>query len=699
MNAKPSPAASAIHEWTDIKDEFWKASEDLQLGELVHDNLFGLFEAMSAIEIMDPKMDAGMRCNRTRTVLQMDSAIEAGKLKIKDFEPEELLGIMDELMACFATWLDGHSLVQTVFICLYCHDPSIIENVPLKALCIAMLKMVDIIRRICSTAKVYEEEDFQPLLHGFALAPKVSPLRVSGMLREAEDEMTKKIKILEKENKSNKQIETCKAIKMRLKFWRSFYCTLLSFEKSECSELSKCEELLNTALSCLKELPATIELGLQADPERDPGMLGFDPLVNQRLLPPSFPRQAEMMDRKKAVEYFESLVDRLQIVCTVTEHTRLHIILEFLSDFSKKHPCVLSRSILQLLVIQPNNKIFGKYNLTDLIRESIRIFNGTPAVAQLSPLSSAESKQITEDFLTKAIRPTVLLMQAFGHNRARQREKLGALLEDLGDLQAEADKADRDLHEMLQTIDGKRQHLACFESWVLYHALTTMIQHIFLGFELDLFNTHEFHYVYWYLDYLFGWANNCLLRAEMLLGAQEKVIEKKCGKKDKKKKREMLNTCSDQIKQHKSFRLVFNGMKEICLGNLKAYEGFNKDGKIKHPEPFFDNEKIRFDHRFAAFRHIDTHQPASYVDYRNMTDYGDDLSTSKDLYTQAVKHFERAMDALQYLEKIDIEGETLMKVAKNNFVVMRLAASGHQQEKRPTWEFSVHQSYPTIRLS
>ena len=34
------------------------------------------FEAMSAIDIMDPKMDAGMRCNRKRTVLQMDDAIE-----------------------------------------------------------------------------------------------------------------------------------------------------------------------------------------------------------------------------------------------------------------------------------------------------------------------------------------------------------------------------------------------------------------------------------------------------------------------------------------------------------------------------------------------------------------------------------------------------------------------------------------------
>ena len=34
---------------------------DLSLGELIHDENFGLFEAMSAIEMMDPKMDAGMR--------------------------------------------------------------------------------------------------------------------------------------------------------------------------------------------------------------------------------------------------------------------------------------------------------------------------------------------------------------------------------------------------------------------------------------------------------------------------------------------------------------------------------------------------------------------------------------------------------------------------------------------------------------
>ena len=38
---------------------------------------FGLFEAMSAIEMMDPKMDAGMMCNQIkRKVLNFEQAVE-----------------------------------------------------------------------------------------------------------------------------------------------------------------------------------------------------------------------------------------------------------------------------------------------------------------------------------------------------------------------------------------------------------------------------------------------------------------------------------------------------------------------------------------------------------------------------------------------------------------------------------------------
>lgn len=56
---------------------------DLELGELLHDELFGLFEAMSAIEMMDPKMDAGMLCNRgAKKAKCFDHAVSVSVMKI-----------------------------------------------------------------------------------------------------------------------------------------------------------------------------------------------------------------------------------------------------------------------------------------------------------------------------------------------------------------------------------------------------------------------------------------------------------------------------------------------------------------------------------------------------------------------------------------------------------------------------------------
>lgn len=50
---------------TDLASNNFRFITELQLGELVHhQTLFGLLEAMSAIEMMDPKMDAGLRCNK-----------------------------------------------------------------------------------------------------------------------------------------------------------------------------------------------------------------------------------------------------------------------------------------------------------------------------------------------------------------------------------------------------------------------------------------------------------------------------------------------------------------------------------------------------------------------------------------------------------------------------------------------------------
>lgn len=106
---------------------------DLKLGELIHDDTFSLYEAMSAIEMMDPKMDAGMLCNRgVRQIKSFEQAVEDKILKLNNFEDKEIIGIIDITFACLTTWLEGHSLAKTVFINLYLHKPYKIEDKILK---------------------------------------------------------------------------------------------------------------------------------------------------------------------------------------------------------------------------------------------------------------------------------------------------------------------------------------------------------------------------------------------------------------------------------------------------------------------------------------------------------------------------------------------------------------------------------------
>lgn len=121
-----------------------------------------------------------------------------------------------------------------------------------------------------------------------------------------------------------------------------------------------------------------------------------------------------------------------------------------------------------------------------------------------------------------SLQPFCSLIQIHGHNRARQRDKLGHILEEFATLQDEvsscshliffltaetrdpeavcspqAEKVDAALHSLLMKLEPQRQHLACLGTWILYHNLRIMIQYLLSGFELELYSMHEYYYIYW----------------------------------------------------------------------------------------------------------------------------------------------------------------------------------------------------------
>ncbi|CAL1540610.1 unnamed protein product [Lymnaea stagnalis] len=697
--------------WVDITKEFFSACSYLQLGELVHDCSFGLFEAMSAIEMMDPKMDAGMLCNQIkRKVRTLEQSIEDGCVQVKNLEYPELIGIMDASLACLVTWIEGHSLAQTVFTNLYLHNPYIIEDRCLKAFCIIMLKTVDHIRERINRAGTVEEEDFQPMSYGFKMAGDVSEARALGMIKEVEEELGKLSKSTrskageERSESQERQHQLVTAVYVRLRFYKLFYSALLSFAKEKCEGLPVAKKHLTQIAELLPSLIDTIPLGIQeesppASKNDYPTIRGFEPLINQRLLPPTFPRYTIIKPRVDSFNYITNLVQKLLFITTVPDLGYFHNILEAFTDFSKTSPCVLSRSLLQLLLLPPNRRVFGTQSVVDALKETIRGFIAPPG---LSPKSSiynhAQAKEYIDALLTRAARPFCTLFQITGHNRARQRDKWANILEDLSNMQEEADKVDAYLHTLLVKTERNRNHLACFGTWVLYHTLNAMINYTLSGFELELYAIFEYQYVYWYLyEILYAWLVSTLHRADSFLleaeNAPDMSVKGRSSKKIKKKKR--TKTLQRELTVAQAYQQMFGGY-------YKAVIAFQICGKLKEPKFRFDNEEVRYSHRFAPFASVVTPPMVHYSQYKEMSDLHryDPLPTTQDMFGSACKCFCQAKELLDSITPQSEEIQTVIKIAKTNFVVMKLVVGGHKENSMvpPEFDFSQHKIFPVIKV-
>ncbi|KAK6312878.1 hypothetical protein J4Q44_G00162250 [Coregonus suidteri] len=700
--------------WVDITHEFKGACKELNLGELLHDKFrFGLFEAMSAIEMMDPKMDAGMIGNQVnRKVLNFEQAVKDGAIRVRDLSFPELIGIMDTCFCCLITWLEGHSLAQTVFTCLYVHNPDLIEDPALKAFTLGILKVCDIAREKVNKAAVFEEEDFQAMTYGFKMANNVTDLRVTGMLKDVEEELQRRVKSTRSRQGEQRDPEVelehqqCLALFSRIKFTRLLLTALIAFTKKETSSVSEAQKLMQQAADLLPALRSSIEHGIQSQNDTTKGdhpiMMGFEPLVNQRLLPPTFPRYAKIIKREEMVNYFSKLIDRIKTVCEVINTTNLHGILDFFCEFSEQSPCVLSRSLLQTTFLIDNKKVFGTQPMQDMIKDALRYFVSPPVLSSKCCLyNNHQAKDYIDSFVAHCSRPFCSLIQIHGHNRARQRDKLGHILEEFATLQDEAEKVDAALHSLLMKLEPQRQHLACLGTWILYHNLRIMIQYLLSGFELELYSMHEYYYIYWYLsEFLYAWLMSTLSRADSSQLAEERLLEEqqkgRSSKKTKKKKKgQGARPLSREITMSQAYQ-------NMCAGMYKTMIALDMDGKVRKPLFELDSEQVRYEHRFAPFNSVVTPPPVHYIQFKEMSDLKkySPPPQSADLYMAASKHFQQAKLILENVPSPDPEVNRILKVAKPNIVVMKLLAGGHKKETKvlPEFDFSAHKYFPVVKI-
>ena len=126
-------------------------------------------------------------------------------------------------------------------------------------------------------------------------------------------------------------------------------------------------------------------------------LLGFELLVNQRLLPPTFPRSTQIKSVPDTLKFLDGLINRIKQVLKIANlSTNFHSVLEFFFTFSESRPCVLSRSILQLLYNPMRFKRPGVEDMIESMKESVKNFI-SPSVmsSQVKSSSSSLAKEVS----------------------------------------------------------------------------------------------------------------------------------------------------------------------------------------------------------------------------------------------------------------------------------------------------------------
>uniref|UniRef100_A0A1I7U4P2 Protein MAK10 homolog n=1 Tax=Caenorhabditis tropicalis TaxID=1561998 RepID=A0A1I7U4P2_9PELO len=157
-NQIPITAVGCSTDENDISKQFFELCQGLTSGELVTSSNFKMSEAMSAIELMEPKMDVGVGSRHIKT---LDNAINMG-LYADDYPMQ--LAVLDATLAMMVGWIDGSSLGSTVWTNIMLANVKNLRHPIFHPFCAGVNLLVRNIHALVNTVGNLEElpEDFNP---------------------------------------------------------------------------------------------------------------------------------------------------------------------------------------------------------------------------------------------------------------------------------------------------------------------------------------------------------------------------------------------------------------------------------------------------------------------------------------------------------------------------------------------------------
>lgn len=516
FDSKPPPAPELHNKGVvaiDITEQFKDATQKLDVGQLIKDPYFTLFEAVGALEIMDRKMDSGY--------------LEPGETMEDDYDfsqpllPEEIIGIIDQLLCHEMAWHMGYPLSQTIFTSLYidrilmpaplnidntyfdrCENRTTEEPLTLqilRAYCLGLIKTCSFVNNRVKAEHYYEEEDFVTHTYNRSLLEEIEHISILEFLSKTSEQLS-----------DNEEIppKLKDALLDRLAFRAKILETVELADSRTSSEL---KPLWMEMASFSPKLRSSTHIGKSCP-------AAFSVKLQRKLASTVPPRPIVEVSQDTAYDHLERLCRDGSEVVEVFHYYDSHSLMTFISLFQarKPQPSVYIRTLLQHYLFG-DMIVLGTMSIRQVLDEDL-----SSVVLPASVLLDRNNDEIEvpsdprfnmatrmEIFRSRAAGSYLDILRTMCQNRCRIRRTLCHTISDWDNLQLDAEELDQELRMFTKEdpiIDPTLSIDPIFSfplsSWAYFYKLCQMEWIVQMGFELETYQPGELASMYWYLQYL-----------------------------------------------------------------------------------------------------------------------------------------------------------------------------------------------------
>ncbi|CAL9147358.1 unnamed protein product [Musa hybrid cultivar] len=690
--------------WADAGPLIVAACSELQDGELIHAENFSLFAAMSALEIMDPKMDSGIENSGYHSIEEaIENNIAPVPLSLDStLDVQCILDVIDHLFSCEATWHKGHSLAQTVFSCIYLlRIERTSPHSLLHSYCRIMRAICNALVSVVSDARTNEEEDLFAMAYALPLKGEGDEKCLS-ILNSVEETISRQLRACRAQSSRKKSLEDieplqrnpdleegyCRALLCRLRFRKHYFHVFMCMRKPHGKGLELARKHVALCLSELSYMSKSLEFlrslpygSCQDDIESSTTAsgckpIGFDASLNSTLSAPGPPRATHILSWKKAVGYFQKLLHDLDFVCSFNMEPVLEDVLHYVVQFQKLQPDLVARTHLQILLVQ-DGKLCGKDSFHDVISRALAL-----------PELTADKEFQKNEFIVQLGQLIVSLLKILCTNIAWQRRKLGKILQDWGVLSLQLEMAfKREFGDRLNVMVDENMCMKVSRRlliWTDEHTYWIASRFLTLGFELELYSPNEYCMVYWYMYVV-------LMRLMEKMQMRIAINSETSQRRGKKKKDHAKDPARDGSLSSSS--LLIHCYICLCEGLAMMLAALHNESKAFQMRSPFNGEEERFIQHFDLLQKAHVPDHVSYYLFKESTVHARISGVVKHNYFREAQRITSSLkgsfagDPNRMLELQQLE-----QVAEHNRIALNVInqVGADDPSLRVSFEFSHH---------